>query len=1217
MLHNNIRKNKPDKKTPSRFRTILLLLLIFSYSVAAVPIFRNTEASAAANKYALMKPEDQIKSHIYYYALGQCMLNSKLADISNVTGFSAYHHIAEDNAKSGNWWWGDPIAWDPAQVNPKVNTFVGPYMDGVVDGVDNGAVDCNNSALVTGALSLWGLDATTVLCNSGFQRQDMGKNQSIADCIRGTGRSFESRTNNYTVMSNMFLNYVTAQVGEPGLTKAQTYIFYRHTLNQSCIPGIDSTAPSNQAVANDNPNGYNGVKWVDLSANPFKIITGSYIGPSSIQSGDTINLRVGSTLHNDIMTCQSIVTEMNKFAQDFLIWAKTNPAAAKSLSTNVGLKPNDSGNGGDDNSCGAQVSGIGWIICPVLSSLTKLDDGMWKLVRNLLNVNPIDQSGTFYQAWGSIRSIANAVFVLFFLVIIFSQLTGAGITNYGVKKMLPKIIVAAILVNISFLIIQLAVDLANIIGSSLYNFIVGLAPTYTVDWGSAFNMLEGGVAALTGAVVAVAAAGGPTALFFIMLGLALIAALGLITAVLTLIFRQAAIIILALLAPLAFVAYLLPNTESWFKKWRGLLLSMLIMYPMAAIIFAGAQFAAATIIGKGTDFWNIMIGLTMMALPLFSLPFIARQGGAILSRVNGALAGVAKRANQPIQSWSKSHADAAAAEYRADNGGRLRHGFGRYSPARGLSRAWAGGRENREARTAAAKDEFKSQLNNNQVRGMTGRRIDGDATAIRAAAAKESLKIDSERATTGMINQNPAVNARHGGTSLNERGYEAAGEKKIAEQHRDESLENNRGFDELRKNIDHSKGRADTAANKAKQRVEEDPTTLQVRAITKSSAESLENAEAHTKSVIETASTKINPDNPDITPIEVEALGGIDDTTRANLVTNKSERKIEASAAGQAIAAQNQEIADILLSSSAPGSAAVRAAGVAGTAGVARVQASATSELAKFRQDNVNAAMTLFADQGYSSDPTVRGKTPDQYSDLLKVATGGRLRGRKATDPVTGVETETPGSEPTEEQQEAAMQLIFNTGSADAISTIYNRLAKLPDTSDEEHRTKLKLEQSFARIASAGKKPKSIRGGIVGRLSSGGVGPASTVEVLPDLTPFQSIAFEILAKGKLAAESFAETDQEELRIWSETLTLPGVRDRFAFTDPGKESDADPDRVVETSIVNAINSALTDPLVAKDVSPEKRTEMYKILEAFNRNALVEELKEKEKKGRTST
>jgi|GEM_PF-1318891 len=514
----------------------------------------------------------------------------------------------------------------------------------------------------------------------------------------------------------------------------------------------------------------------------------------------------------------------------------------------------------NDNSCGSQVTGLGWIICPIISSLTKLDDGMWTLVSGLLTVNPINQSGSnsIYQAWGSIRSIANVLFVLFFLMIIFSQLTGMGITNYGVKKLLPKVIVCAILVNISFIIIQLAVDLANVIGSSLYGFIVGMAPEYTIRWGNALNLLEGGAALLTGVAVTVAAVGGFTALFFILLGVVLISALGLITAVLTLIFRQAAILILAILAPLAFVAYLLPNTEQWFKKWRSLLLSMLMMYPMAALIFGGAQFAAATAIGDGKDFWNICIGLTMMALPLFSLPFIARQGGPILSKVNGALKGITQRANQPIRGWAKSRADYHASQFKADNAplrGGVRGAFqraGRFAsaPSRHLSRAWEGGKQTREIKTEAAKNEFKSQLSNNEVRGTLGRRIDGKATDVRAAAAREALGIDSTETSRRLTQQNPVVNARHGGTSLNERKYRAEGEKEIAEAKNKENLMENRNFDEMRRNIDHSKSDAGAAENLAAERVERDPTTLQVRKRAFSADTVLKTAQKRTEGAI-------------------------------------------------------------------------------------------------------------------------------------------------------------------------------------------------------------------------------------------------------------------------------------------------------------------------------------------------------------------------------
>ena len=54
-----------------------------------------------------------------------------------------------------------------------------------------------------------------------------------------------------------------------------------------------------------------------------------------------------------------------------------------------------------------------------------------------------------------------------FLAIIISQLTGFGISNYGIKKMLPRLIIAAILVNLSIYICQIAVDLSNILGYGL------------------------------------------------------------------------------------------------------------------------------------------------------------------------------------------------------------------------------------------------------------------------------------------------------------------------------------------------------------------------------------------------------------------------------------------------------------------------------------------------------------------------------------------------------------------------------------------------------------------------------------------------------------------------------------------------------------------------------------------------------------------------------
>ncbi len=844
-------KNRNDKNTTVKslksenFRRVIsspVIIMVFALFLIAAGLFIQTHDSFAAPKATggnpvvagkSLTPSEAARSWLYYTMLSHCFDTYKLANGDN------NDRIHEDNAKIGEW-----LTTNRLENTDGVSLFDGQdlstnyYLDAIGR---SGDISCGGekSTWIMDAIELWGYkDGIDALCAFGAERAN-----GDDDCRNGSG-DLKGNTKVRQGNDDEYIRVDTFQAAvkkkvyggqSPSLTDAQRYIFNLRTFKPTCL-------------GNENPTPYTGsatdklykIKVVNNTGSESKLT--KYYGTMLRKSTDITDITVYNV---DSFSINHTCVEMEKIINDT---APAYQAYVKSLPNGDTYTPSDNVNTDtdDNNSCGSQVSGLGWIICPILSSLTKLNDGMWKLVSGLLTVDPITQNDSVYKAWGSIRSIANVLFVIFFLIIIFSQLTGAGITNYGVKKMLPKIIIAAILVNISFIIIQLSVDLVNIIGSSLYSFIVGMAPEYTVNWGSAMSLLEGGVAGLAGGIAVVAAADGPVALFFLLLGLALIAALGLLTAVLTLIFRQAAIIVLVLLAPLAFVAYLLPNTEPWFKKWRGLLMSMLLMYPMAALIFAGAQFAAATIIGDGKDFWNILIGLTMMALPLFSLPFIARQGGSILKGVNGALSGLAKRASPAISNWSKSHADAAAAEYRADNG---RGGvLGRYSPSRGLSRAWGAGRLNREKRTEAAKSEFESQINNNQVRGISGRRIDGQATNVRAAAAKEALAIDSTDTSRRLIQQNPNVNARHGGTNLNERKYDSDKEKQIAEDRNTERLESDMSRDPLRHRSDAAKTDAKSATDRAATRIE--PGLLQVRENASAAESGLTTAQNVTKRAI-------------------------------------------------------------------------------------------------------------------------------------------------------------------------------------------------------------------------------------------------------------------------------------------------------------------------------------------------------------------------------
>ena len=94
---------------------------------------------------------------------------------------------------------------------------------------------------------------------------------------------------------------------------------------------------------------------------------------------------------------------------------------------------------------------------------------MFQLTADIFNTG-----GSTYQIWQSLLTFANTGMIIILLVIVFSQLTGYGIDNYGIKKMLPKLIVTAILINLSFLLCQIAIDLSNIIGKGIVDVMKGI-----------------------------------------------------------------------------------------------------------------------------------------------------------------------------------------------------------------------------------------------------------------------------------------------------------------------------------------------------------------------------------------------------------------------------------------------------------------------------------------------------------------------------------------------------------------------------------------------------------------------------------------------------------------------------------------------------------------------------------------------------------------------
>ena len=399
-----------------------------------------------------------------------------------------------------------------------------------------------------------------------------------------------------------------------------------------------------------------------------------------------------------------------------------------------------------ENSTGTScdVQGIGWIICPLSNWLADGIDYMYSALQEFLKTKPLEttnQNSGIYLAWVIMRNISNVAFIVAFLVIIYSQLTSVGISNYGVKKMIPRLVIAAVLVNLSFTICAILLDLSNIAGYAFQDAFMGIENTIatvgenttTWTWSEIIStaLSNGALAVGAGYVVSIALT---TELLPMLVPAAVLAGLTLLLILLIMAARQALIIILIIVSPLAFVCYLLPGTEKWFKKWRDLFLTMLVFFPAFAVVFGGAQLAGILIIqnatGSNAAIMHVL-GMLVQIIPLAITPLIMKFSGGVLGKFAGIVNDKNKGWYDKTKNWAKDRREIAKNNKLANENMR------RFNPNR--LRRWA------DHRSRDRKKRLETSQTNaeNSFRG-TDRYKRSDLEARRANKRSELLSAQDD-----------------------------------------------------------------------------------------------------------------------------------------------------------------------------------------------------------------------------------------------------------------------------------------------------------------------------------------------------------------------------------------------------------------------------------------------------------------------------------------
>lgn len=357
----------------------------------------------------------------------------------------------------------------------------------------------------------------------------------------------------------------------------------------------------------------------------------------------------------DKMPSSGAVASSKEYVKCIAEQSKYDEKEISDALSSISADPPSGQSGGDEKKPECAVKDLGWLICPVINFLADISDAAFAMIAdNFLRIEPgLSSGGEVQAAWGIMRNIANGAFIIMFLAIIISQLTGFGISNYGIKKMLPRLIIAAILVNVSIYICQIAVDLSNILGYGLRAGIGGIGDEITRaneifqsgqgrgTWGGfALTVLAAGTAGILALAVLIGA---------LVSGLVVMATIAVL-----LIARKALIVILIVISPLAFVAFLLPNTEKFFSKWRSIFVGLLMVFPTIGLLFGGGILAGAIVKAGGeNDMIMQIVGELIKVLPLIAVWSVLKKAIDVAGSISQHINNAGGRLGGGAKNWAK------------------------------------------------------------------------------------------------------------------------------------------------------------------------------------------------------------------------------------------------------------------------------------------------------------------------------------------------------------------------------------------------------------------------------------------------------------------------------------------------------------------------------------------------------------------------------------
>ena len=762
------------------FKNIVLYLCVSALFILPISTLLTSLPTFAAGYFDSLDTQGKYKFYVYARVMNACFTTAYNNNIS----------IEDiDKVKNGDIWHSEP------------SVYVGTFPGFTGYNSSGGYFECN-SELINAAISQFNIQpkgrssaAEVLLCEIGYRRMIDGRtidDRGLDACINGTEplhnpaegghvkNDLYSENEIFDILvrlsgykkgsedSDPSIKYLVSRSMIKGCIKDNQPQPQRHDSKDWEIPDVDSNGNLTNSYYRPgdgqgyNASGSNNREWPQDKYNSSipewqcmnihkRLVESAPKYQEALKQSATDTACAGLA-GDKLKACKDGVNHKGDSTYCETTYENTEDINACKQGQSAKIEVPEEEEGGEPkNSCGID-GGLGWLICPVMTFVAMINDAAYGAISGFLDIKPAilgDNSNTSgaKQGWDFFRNIANAIFAVIFLWIIFSQISNVGVSNYGIKKILPRLIIGALLVNLSYYLCQIFVDLSNILGHTLKDALESGAgeigtTSEAAGWGSAIAATIVGV-------------GGVAAFAALAIGIPTLAAgfLAIMTVFIILVVRQAGIILLISMSPIAFAAWLLPNTEDLFKKWLKMFRGLLLVFPIISLLYGAGKLAGAVLVSSATvdpnnpDETMQLVALAATTMPLIATPFVLQSSLSSLGSIGAKIGKLSSAANGNLKNavmnksrisdvknaWKSRSArklaerrsgntwyGRTASNLRDRNNSMLKRGLGvAMNPAAALDDSWVGRKIGLSSGAGAAQEAYDKAAMEKAERAIT------------------------------------------------------------------------------------------------------------------------------------------------------------------------------------------------------------------------------------------------------------------------------------------------------------------------------------------------------------------------------------------------------------------------------------------------------------------------------------------------------------------